>query len=228
MGPDARLPREVTDPQHVGVQSPHRRGGLGAVLGMWLEIGSLIAKGAGVAVGHAAVVEAVDRAAVVHQVHAVPFDGDRRGESCLGPVVVGIQFALGNCVLPVQVAVLLVQAQEDAAIPWAVWIARMLVVGADVHASAGDNGGGVGLGSQLGSPGEIQPVGGIEGDGQFPFGGSQVSIPGVPPLRLVRTTGVEQGRGQSEQSGCGQEGSGETLRWAGHGSKDAIFWRGIQ
>ena len=93
-----------------------------------------------VAVGHAVDVEAHGLTAVRDGVDPLALDGGRRADAGPGPVEVGIAFELGHHELPEQAPVLLVQAQEHAAVALVARVAGAVVVRADVHPAARNDG----------------------------------------------------------------------------------------
>ena len=126
-----------------------------------------------VAIGLAAEVQALNDAAIVDEVDAVAFDGDRRGHAGLGPVVVNILFALGDSQLPFESSGGFGETEQDAAIAGTAGVAGEFVVGADEDAPVGDHGGGVGFGSggtQWNAPPDVGSVGGVEGGREVDLG----------------------------------------------------------
>ena len=98
-------------------------------------------------------------------------------------------------------------------------IAGLPVVGANVNAAPGHDGGGVGVGAQGGDPFDVQTVSWVESFREARFGGNHVAGPGLPPLRLVgrrRRAGPESEQGRKQASHMGIE----ILLLRGHGAKN--------
>lgn len=212
--PDADLLRHVEEPDDVAVQRPGRDGLRRRVGAAGHHVPAFVEVRAGVAVGHAARVEAHHLTAVAHGVHAVAFDRDRRRPTGLGPVEVRVLLALGHEQLPEQMAVLLVEAEQDAGITGALRVARLLVVRAVIHAAAGDDGRGVGMGADLGGPAHVLARLRVEGTRQAALRGHEVAGPRLSPLRLVAG---EQRQGGGKAGTGGHHGTGQAGKSHGEG-----------
>ena len=105
-----------------------------------------------VPVGHAVHIEAHDFTTAGHNVNAVPFDGGRRKQSQILPVVHLARPQFWNDQLPEQLAGLLVQTHENASISRMFGIARRIVVGADKDLAPGDGHVAIALGAEFGRP----------------------------------------------------------------------------
>ena len=75
----------------------------------------------------------------------------------------------------------------------------MAIVRADINATAGDDGSGVGLGAELGGPFDVVAGFGVEGVGEVALGGDHVAGPGFAPLGLVAGVGLKAA-GEKEQA----------------------------
>lgn len=147
---DAQLGADVGDPENVGVLFRRRerlvphRGEL-----------RLVHERPLVAVGEPLDVEADQLAAVGNDVTAVAVDRGRRAEADEFPVADLAGADLRDDELPEEIARLLVEDHEHAAITGLGGVARGFVVGADVDAAAGDDGGAVGLRAELRDPADM-------------------------------------------------------------------------
>lgn len=203
VGPDAGGGDKVADPDDVGVEGAGfeefavggRRERFGFDVGAGFgrhavgvgggHVRGFVLEGAVVAVSHAQRVEAEDFAAVIDDVDAVVFDGGGGTDAGFGPVEVGIFPAFWDDELPEERAVAFIEAHQDAAVADVFRVAGDGVVGADVDAAVGDDGGGVGFGAERGGPFDVLAGGEVESVGEIFFVGEHVARPGLAPLRLV-------------------------------------------
>jgi hypothetical protein len=165
---NAGLLDQIADPEDVGI------GGAGLERGITAQdhVAGFVLEGAIVAVGHAFHVEADDLATIGQDIGAISFNGRRRGEAYFGPIEEFVMLLLGNFrhhQLPEEMAIVFVETQQHIAVSLMAGIAGMLVVGADEHAAAGDDGRGVTLRAKVGDPLDVLAGGGVEAVGQSLF-----------------------------------------------------------
>ena len=209
--PDARARGEVKPPNH-----------------LWIErVGCLVCFGFRVSVcgfpRQGPWIEAQHFAAIADQKDTVPFDGYWRGNAAVGPVVVNVLGAFGDGELPEEAPGLFLETHQNAAVALVGGVARMPVVGADIHAATRDHRCGVGFRAEFRDPFDIAPGIGVKGVGQSPLLRDQVTGPGLAPLRLVGGAGRDaQGpQGQAAQQQRAQEAGVHRLRRKSGGNADA-------
>ncbi len=134
---------------------------------------------------------------VVDEIDAVPFDGHWRGNTAIGPIEVDVLGAFGEGELPEEAARLLVEAHQDPAVADLRGVARVAIVGADVHAAPGDYGRGMGFRAELGGPLDVPAVLRVKRVRQPALARDHVAGPGLPKLRL----GSGQGRAAQRPEG---------------------------
>ena len=156
--PHAAFLDVIEEPENVRVVGGDR----GGLFADRHRMTSLVEVRAIVAVGHAEQVQAHHLAAIADQIDVVALDRGRRADAGVRPIPVNAVGQFRDDELPEEVAGLLVQTQEDAAVALVFWIARLAVVRADEDTAASNDGRGMGFGSQWRRPFDVPPSGGVE------------------------------------------------------------------
>ena len=149
------------------------------------HVPGFILEGPIVAVGHALDVETHDLVAIRDGVDAVALHRRRRADARLGPIEIRIRPELGHDQLPQEVAVLLVEAQQHAAVALMTRIAGRIVVGPNEHPPLGHHRRGPGLAAQRHDPLDVPARGRVEAVHQARLAGDHVAREGLAPLGLV-------------------------------------------
>ena len=199
--PGPRLPGDIEQPEDVRVEGrdftnqaivvvgiprnerrvvgDERRAAVGGHVPGFIPVGSIVA------VGLPCDIETHHLVAVREHVDPVAFDRDGRADARPGPVEVGIGPELGDDQLPQEVAVLLVEAQQHAAIAFVPRVTGQIVVRPDEDPALGHDGRRPRLAAQGDHPLDVLAGGGVEAVHQAGLRGDHVPRERLAPLGLV-------------------------------------------